>query len=387
MGVELRPLGVRCNIQCQYCYQNPQRDAGNLNPSYDLDLMKAAIKAEGGPFALFGGEPLLVPERDLEELWSWGLQQFGQNTVQTNGTLINDEHMRMFHAYKVAVGVSIDGPGELNDVRWEGTLEKTRAATARTEEAVKRLCREGLKPSLIVTLHRANASAGRLPTLCDWFRGLDEIGVHSARLHLLEAETEDIRTRYALSPAENIAALTTCADLENELSLLKFDVFADMRQMLLGQDASVACVWNACDPYTTQAVQGVEGQGQRSNCGRTNKDGIDFAKAGNPGFERYIALYATPQEHGGCQDCRFFLMCKGQCPGTAIDGDWRNRTEHCEVWQTLYGRLEAELMAQGLTPVSLRPERRDLEDAHLHRWAKGHNARMSEWVTWSAAGN
>jgi hypothetical protein len=27
---ELRPLGVACNIQCQYCYQNPQRDAGNL---------------------------------------------------------------------------------------------------------------------------------------------------------------------------------------------------------------------------------------------------------------------------------------------------------------------------------------------------------------------
>ena len=387
MGVELRPLGVRCNIQCQYCYQNPQRDAGNLNPSYDLDLMKAAIKAEGGPFALFGGEPLLVPERDLEELWSWGLQQFGQNTVQTNGTLINDEHVRMFHAYKVAVGISIDGPGELNDVRWEGTFEKTRAATVRTEEAIKRLCQEGPQPSLIVTLHRANASAGRLPTLCDWFRGLDEIGVHSARLHLLEAETEDIRARYALSPAENIAALTTCADLETELSLLKFDVFADMRQMLLGQDASVACVWNACDPYTTQAVQGVEGQGQRSNCGRTNKDGIDFAKAANPGFERYIALYATPQEYGGCQDCRFFLMCKGQCPGTAIDGDWRNRTEHCEVWQTLYGRLEAELLAQGLTPVSLRPERRDLEDAHLQRWANGHNARMSEWVTWSAAGN
>ena len=48
MGVELRPLGVRCNIQCQYCYQNPQRDAGNLTQSYDLDLMKAAIKAEGG---------------------------------------------------------------------------------------------------------------------------------------------------------------------------------------------------------------------------------------------------------------------------------------------------------------------------------------------------
>jgi len=384
MGVELRPLGVRCNIQCQYCYQNPQRDAGNLTRSYDLDLMKAAIKAEGGPFALFGGEPLLVPERDLEELWSWGLEQFGQNTVQTNGTLINDEHVRMFHVYKVGVGISIDGPGELNDVRWHGTLGKTRAATARTEKAIERLCEEGLKPSLIVTLHRANASAEKLPRLHQWFRDLDEMGVHSARLHLLEAENEDIRTRYALSVEENIAALTSFADFQSELSLLKFDVFADMRQMLLGQDTGVACVWSACDPYTTQAVQGVEGQGQRSNCGRTNKEGIDFAKAGKPGFERYLALYATPQEHGGCRDCRFFLMCKGQCPGTAIDGDWRNRTEHCEVWQTLYARLEADLVAQVLTPLSLRPERQDLENAHLERWAQGRNAHMSEWVTWSA---
>src|SRR5438876_11305428 len=88
MGVELRPLGVRCNIQCQYCYQNPQRDAGNVNNSYDMDRMKAAITAEGGPFAMFGGEPLLVPKHDLEELWSWGLQRFGRNSVQTNGTLV-----------------------------------------------------------------------------------------------------------------------------------------------------------------------------------------------------------------------------------------------------------------------------------------------------------
>ena len=30
--------------------------------------MKAAVEREGGPFALFGGEPLLVPEEDLEAL-------------------------------------------------------------------------------------------------------------------------------------------------------------------------------------------------------------------------------------------------------------------------------------------------------------------------------
>ena len=43
MSVELRPLGVNCNIQCQYCYQNPQRDAGNLADSYDMEAMKEAM--------------------------------------------------------------------------------------------------------------------------------------------------------------------------------------------------------------------------------------------------------------------------------------------------------------------------------------------------------
>jgi uncharacterized protein len=70
MGVELRPLGVNCNIGCQYCYQNPQRDAGNLTRSYDLEAMKRAVLSEGGPFILFGGEPLLMPEDDLETLWA-----------------------------------------------------------------------------------------------------------------------------------------------------------------------------------------------------------------------------------------------------------------------------------------------------------------------------
>ena len=60
-----------------------------------------------------------------------------------------------------------------------------------------------------------------------------------------------------------------------------------------------------------------------SNCGRTNKDGVDYLKSDHQGYERYIALYNTPHEHGGCKGCRFFLMCKGQCPGTAIDGDWQ----------------------------------------------------------------
>ncbi|NEQ66797.1 MAG: radical SAM protein [Symploca sp. SIO2D2] len=386
MTVELRPLGVKCNIQCQYCYQNPQRDAGNIPKSYSLEKMKAAIEKEGSSFSLFGGEALLIPEEDLEKLWAWGFQKYGSNSIQSNGTLINDNHIRMFKQYQVSVGISIDGSGELNDVRWVGTLERTREATTKTEAAIERLCQEGIPPSLIVTLHRCNATKDKLPVMHDWFRYLESIGITSVRLHILEVENGSIQSKYALSTKENIEAFLSFANLEQELTTLKFDLFQDMRNLLLGQDNNTTCVWNACDPYTTRAVRGVEGNGQSSNCGRTNKDGIDFIKSNTEGFERYLALYYTPQEYGGCKGCRFFLMCKGQCPGTAIEGDWRNRTQDCEVWKELYRYVEAKLIDEGQIPISIRSNRRQLEQIFFNTWAEGRNTNLASVLQWLKQG-
>lgn len=380
MSVELRPLGVRCNIVCQYCYQNPQRDAGNVAKRYDLEAMKRAVLEEGGPFTLFGGEPLIVPEEDLEALWSWGLEQFGRNGIQTNGTLINEAHVRMFKRYRVHVGISIDGPGELNDARWAGSLENTRAQTAKTETAIERLCREGIPPSLIVTLHRGNATADKLPAMHDWLRRLDRMGIRSARLHMLESENRLIRDKYALDVEENIRALMSFAELEDDLWSIELDVFNEVAALLRGKDKKVSCVWRACDPYTTHSVRGVEGFGNKSNCGRTNKDGIDFLKADRAGHERYLALYHTPQEAGGCQGCRFFLMCKGQCPGTALQGDWRNRTEHCDIWMELFEYVEGKLQERGIQPLSLEPDLRRIEAAMLRAWEAGKNPAIEDLV-------
>lgn len=379
MSTELRPLGVKCNIQCQYCYQDPQRDAGNVIHRYDMDLMKDTLARQGEAFTLFGGEPLLIPRQDLEELWRFGLEKFGYNNIQTNGSLITEEHIELFKTYKVSVGLSIDGPGSLNDVRWAGSLEKTRRATERSERAIELLCDAGHPPSLIVTLHRNNATEDKLPRMREWFRYLEARGVTAARLHILEVDNAAVGRKYALSTRENLEAFLSFAEFEkSELSRLRLDVFNDMRNMLAGRDNNVTCVWTACDPYTTRAVQGVEGNGQRSNCGRTNKDGIDFVKADTEGFERYMALYQTPVEHGGCRGCRFFLMCKGQCPGTAMDGDWRNRTEHCELWYRVYEHIEADLIDSGAQPLSQSPRRGDIEAEVLADWSQGRNGYIGQ---------
>ena len=99
MTIELRPLGVTCNLQCAYCYQYPQRTNRRGRSRFDLDRMKEALRTEGREFTLFGGEPLLLPLDVLKDLFAWGQAQYGRTGVQTNGTLITDAHIALFKTY------------------------------------------------------------------------------------------------------------------------------------------------------------------------------------------------------------------------------------------------------------------------------------------------
>lgn len=383
MGVELRPMGVKCNIACQYCYQHPQRDVESSEKKpYDIEKMKEAILQEGTNFTLFGGEALMVPIKDLEILWKWGKEQFGQNSVQTNGSLITHKHIELFKKFNVAVGVSIDGPGELNDVRWAGSLERTRKLTQKSEDAITQLCQEDLEPSIIITLHRGNVGTPeKRERMGEWIKKLDAMGVRSARLHLMEVESESIRAIYHLSEEQNMETLLYFHQLEPELKQLKFDIFSEIEKLMVADDHGVSCVWTGCDPYTTSAVRGVEGNGQRSNCGRTNKEGIDFVKSGLPSYARYISLYHTPQEYGGCKGCRYFAMCKGHCPGTSIEGDWRNRTEHCKVWKALFELTEDKMIQKGQIPLSIHGILPFIEEKLIESWSQGINPSIKNLIT------
>lgn len=389
MTAELTPKGNLCNLSCMYCYQHPMRDAGNMGneKEYDFDKMFAALEQEGSDFLVFGGEPLLVPLEDLRRIMDWGYARYKKNGIQTNGVLITPEHIKMFKAVNCHVGFSMDGPDELNDSRWAGNIERTRESTIKSHAAMRACIAAGVATSVIITLYKGNALPDKLPRLKQWIRELDTMGSNGVRIHLLEVDHPLVKERMQLSEAQTLVALRELVVLEGTLKRVKLDILTDMRKLLRAEDESVTCIWNACDPMTTSAVRGIDGQGNKSNCGRTNKDGISRLKADRPGFERQLALYNTPQEDGGCKDCRFFLMCKGQCPGTAIDGDWRNRTADCKIWMGLFETLESELLALGEKPLSLNYEERSkLELAMLPVWARGENVSLKEGLKQLRAG-
>lgn len=377
MSIEVSPVGVTCNLSCPYCYEHPMREAGNFNEKpYDLEKMIQGLEREGGQFSLFGGEPLLTDMETLEGLWKYGFEKWGRNGIQTNGTLITDQHIELFKKYKVHVGISLDGPEELNDARWAGSVSETRRRTQMSMDAIGKLCDAGIPPSFIVTLHQLNASPERLPRLKQWFRYWDSRGVYSSRLHVLEIEYDAVEETMALTDERNIDVMLEMAELESEMTNIRFDIFRDIKLMLLGDDSHTTCTFHECDPYTTEAVRGISGQGESENCGRANKEGINFLKAAQRGYERQMALYHTPQEYGGCKGCRFFVMCKAQCPGTGVRYDWRNRTDKCQMYFKLFEYFEKQYEQAGVLPLSRSPELKRIENILWNQWAEQKRANI-----------
>jgi len=389
MTVELNPVGIKCNLACTYCYETEMRDAGNYGPKdYDLATMQAGLLAElgqptGGSWTLHGGEPLLMPIDDIAAMWAWGREHQQALGVQTNGALITDAHIALAKRYNVHIGISIDGPGALNDLRWQGTLDKTRAATAASERAIVALRAAGVGTSVIIVLHRLNMAIAQREVFKAWIHTLDQLGVSGVRFHPMELDGKAVEHQPTIE--DYVSFYLDMHETMHSCRVLKIDLLEDIHHLMRGEDQHATCTWNKCDPYTTAAVQGVGGDGARSNCGRTNKDGVAHPKADRPGYERYVALYHTPLQAGGCQGCRFFALCAGQCPGEGMDGDWRNRSMYCGLYYALFEAEEARMLAVGQVPFSQAPDRPAVEQRLLAAWARGERIAVHQARTAVAA--
>lgn len=400
MSIEVRPVGVTCNIQCKYCYETEMRNVQKSH-KYDRKAVLAAIDKlkPDEYFSLFGGEALILPLKDLDELLQIAHTRFGHSGVQTNASLITEKHIELFIKYNTHVGISMDGPDELNDSRWAGTLEATRKQTQRTMWALKELCGRAvttphLLPSLIVTLHAGNCRADRFPRFLEWLHELDAMGVRHVNMHLMEM---DHKAHELYLPSEEIAdRLIEIWNILPSFKQLRISKFDEILKLQRGNGDSVVCHWKPCDPWNTSAVNGIENDGSPSHCSRTNKDGQNWLPAegcgtkngastfiGHPGarhFERQLALYVTPQEYGGCQGCEYWLMCYGQCPGEGANHDWRMRSTYCGTFKRLFAEGARRLRAAGEVPFSEHPKRTEIEAQMYAAWSQEETPYLSKYT-------
>lgn len=129
--VMTKAAGSSCNLACKYCYyleknnlyKDRQPDKRFIMTDEVLEkFIEMYIESQTMPQVLFcwhGGESLMRPlsfyKRVVELQKKYARGSVIDNTIQTNGTLLNDEWCRFFKDNNWLVGVSIDGPQEFHD--------------------------------------------------------------------------------------------------------------------------------------------------------------------------------------------------------------------------------------------------------------------------------
>jgi len=166
--VMVKPCGPMCNLDCTYCYYLSKErlyPEARFRMSTELleSFTKQYIDAQRVPEANFGwqgGEPLLMGldffQRavELQERFRRPAMHIS-NSLQTNGTLIDDQWAEFFRKNNFLIGLSLDGPREMHDA-----FRRDKGGSPsfdRVMGGLEALKRHNVEFNILTTVHTANA--------------------------------------------------------------------------------------------------------------------------------------------------------------------------------------------------------------------------------------
>ena len=164
-----KPTGAICNLDCTYCsflskellYPGDRfRMSDEMLDTYIRQLLEAHPSQEVN-VAWQGGEPTLMGldffKRSIEYVEKY--RKPGQSilhTIQTNGTLLNDEWCAFFKEHSFLVGLSVDGPKKMHDA-----YRVNKGGAGSFDQVMRgweRLRKHEVDFNILCTIHAANAN-------------------------------------------------------------------------------------------------------------------------------------------------------------------------------------------------------------------------------------
>ena len=162
-----KPSGAICNLDCTYCYFLSKemlypgsrfRMADELLQTFIRQYIESQ-RVNEVTFAWQGGEPTLMGldffRRAIKYQRKYkrpGMKI--QNSLQTNGTLLNEAWGRFFKKHDFLIGLSVDGPEKLHDAY---RVNKGGAGSFKKVMRGWRLLRRfGVEYNILCTVHAAN---------------------------------------------------------------------------------------------------------------------------------------------------------------------------------------------------------------------------------------
>ena len=159
-----------CNLRCSYCYVFEKKEfVGEFMP-FDLyekilerffnETKYGNILKEGESrqqdylnIVFHGGEPTTIGKQKFMKYCKVAHQlarryeKVLQVSIQTNGTLLDDEWIAMFRKYKITAGISFDGFGKSQEERNAGQS---------LIETILKLKSVNMFNSVLMVLHKSN---------------------------------------------------------------------------------------------------------------------------------------------------------------------------------------------------------------------------------------
>ncbi len=128
-------LTTGCQLRCRYCYMRAGDVARrDLKPSLFAQALATLPFRPGAELQIAGGEPTMVPDILADIVGQARRAGFKRIGIQTNGLSIDDRFISLVRDHQIGVGVSLDGPPEVNDV-WRGRTADVLAGLRRLDEA------------------------------------------------------------------------------------------------------------------------------------------------------------------------------------------------------------------------------------------------------------
>jgi len=190
-------LTNRCNLSCPHCYASANSHGGvsELSTREAKRVIDDLARQKIFVLILSGGEPTL--RQDVYELSTYAKEKGIPCALSSNGTLINESHVRQILKSGISyVGISIDGIGENHD-----HFRGKQGAYAASLRAI-RLCRDaGMKVGLRLSLTTHTARA--LAQIFDLFEKEELVKLYISHMNYSDKSAKHI----ALNPVKTRASM------------------------------------------------------------------------------------------------------------------------------------------------------------------------------------
>jgi uncharacterized protein len=325
-----KPIGPLCNLSCRYCfylekeklYPHAAGKAGwamsdAVLDAYIRQYIEAAQDAPAVTFVWQGGEPTLVGveffARALEIQKKYAGGKRIENSLQTNGVLLDDRWCEFLAASRFLVGLSIDGPRALHD-RYR--VDRAGAPTFdKVLQGIQFLQKHGVEFNTLTVVQSDNS---KHPLAV--YRFLKEVGSRFLQfIPIVERDAEDEVTPWSVEPQQYGRFLCSIFDewVRNDVGRVYVQLFDVALEAWAGLPSSL-CVFG---PTCGDALV-VEHNGDVYSC-----DHYVYPqnRLGNLTKTPLEALARSQQQHGFgqaktanlpsyCLQCRYLSACNGECP-------------------------------------------------------------------------